>query len=94
MHRYPHTDAELADLASDAGESIVAGTGVLIGAVHDCDVLGVANAVVRAGGSTDGVIYFDAFNPAPELTFTGASAAASSSSPARWAPARPPFFGA
>jgi hypothetical protein len=67
------TQADLDGIATDAAVELEAGTGVLVGSVHDCDVFGVANAVIRAGGSTEGVLFFDGFVLAPERTFTADS---------------------
>lgn len=67
------TQAELDGMAADASVELEGGTGILVGSVHDCDVFGVANAVIRAGGSTEGVFFFDEFAVAPERTFTAES---------------------
>jgi len=67
------TQEELETLASEAAVELEAGTGTLVGSVHDCDVFGVANAVIRVDGSTDGVFFFDAFALAPERTYTAES---------------------
>lgn len=60
-------------MATDAGVTIEAGTGILSGAVHDCDVFGVDNAVIRWGERTDGVLYVEDFSPATGRTFTDTS---------------------
>ncbi len=67
------TAAELTTHATMAGKTIMPGQGILVGAVHDCDVFGVANAVIRYAGRTEGVTYYDGFAPSTALTFTGAS---------------------
>ena len=67
------TAAERDANAAVASVTVEAGTGILVGAIHDCDVFGTANVVIRYGGRTDGVVYFDRFAPAPGATFTDAS---------------------
>lgn len=67
------TPAERDSIATDAGVSQAAGSGIVVGAIHDCDVFGVANAVIRFGGSTSGVVFFSDFAPAPERTFSDVS---------------------
>lgn len=64
------TPDELADRAADAGVVLDSAKAVVIGAVHDCDVFGVANAVVRVDSSTDGILYSDGFDVSPDFTFT------------------------
>lgn len=60
--------------AAASSITLEAGTGILVGAVHDCVVFGTANVVIRYGGDrTDGVVYFNGFDPAPGDTFTSAS---------------------
>jgi len=59
--------------ATAAGVTLEAGKGVVVGAVHDCDVFGVANAVIRYGTRTDGVVYYEGFDPASGRTFTDVS---------------------
>ncbi|NOY89990.1 MAG: hypothetical protein GXP55_02185, partial [Deltaproteobacteria bacterium] len=67
------TTAEERDaVAAAASVALEPGTGILIGAVHDCDVFGSGNVVIRHGTSTDGVVYFTGFDPDPALTFTDA----------------------
>ena len=66
------TPDEVAMHATTAGVTVEAGKGILAGAVHDCDVFGVANAVIRHGDSTDGVIYYEGFAPGTG-TFTAAN---------------------
>lgn len=67
------TQEELTALATDAGKTLDPAKGIVTGAVHDCVIFGVANAVVRVGGATDGVSYFDGFALAPMRTFTAKS---------------------
>ena len=67
------TPAEMTDQATTAGVTLTPGQGTLVGAVHDCDVFGIANAVIRYGDRIDGVVYYEGFAPDPALTFTGAS---------------------
>jgi hypothetical protein len=70
------TEAERDQLAVDAGVVLDPAQGIVVGAIHDCDVFGVGATVIRIGGatgSTDGVVYFDAFAPVPGDTFTAAS---------------------
>lgn len=59
--------------AASVGETLAAGQGTLVGTVHDCDVFGVANAVIRYAGRTDGVVYYEGFAPDTSLSYTGAS---------------------
>lgn len=67
------TMAEVTEQATMAGKTITSGQGILVGAVHDCDVFGVSNAVIRYAGRTDGVVYYMDFEPSTALTFTSAS---------------------
>jgi hypothetical protein len=67
------TPDERTSLAEAAGVTVEAGKGIVVGAVHDCDVFGVANAVIRWNGSTDGVVYFEGFTPVGSRTFTDPS---------------------
>lgn len=67
------TQDEVDTLATEAGVEADPAKGIVVGAVHDCDVFGVANAVVRVAGSTEGIVYFDDFAAAPERTFTADS---------------------
>lgn len=67
------TPEEMDTLATEAGETLDASSSALIGAVHDCDVFGIANAVVRVGNDTGSVFYFDDFALAPDRTFTDVS---------------------
>lgn len=67
------TPAEVTEHATMAGTAVTPGQGTLVGAVHDCDVFGVANAVIRYAGRTDGVVYYDGFAPSSALTFTAVS---------------------
>jgi len=53
------TAEELEAEATEAGIELQDRTGMLVGAVHDCDGFGVANAVIRWSGSTDDVTYLD-----------------------------------
>lgn len=64
---------DLEALAADAGVTLDAGAAVISGSVHDCNVLGAENAVVRVAGSTDGVLYADGFDLSPGFTYTDAS---------------------
>jgi hypothetical protein len=67
------TETELADQAANAGVDI--SEGVLIGAVHDCDGFGVANAVVVVDGDAEpeDLTYFDGFDASGGGTYTGPS---------------------
>ena len=67
------TQDEIDALAAETAVDVDPAKGIVVGAVHDCDVFGVANAVVRVGNETAGVVYFDAFSAAPALTFTADS---------------------
>ncbi len=53
------TEEELAGEAIEAGVMLEAGTGFLVGAVHDCDGFGVSNALIRWSDNFDGVTYLD-----------------------------------
>lgn len=68
---------EVDDLATAAAVELDPAQGIVVGAVHDCRGFGVANAVIRVGDRTDGVVFFaeDAGPPvsfplAPDRTFT------------------------
>ena len=67
------TPEELANHAAGAGVVLDPAKAVILGAVHDCDVFGVAGAVVRVAGSTEGVLYSDGFDIPPDFTFTDES---------------------
>ena len=67
------TQAELDTAATEAAETLDPSLGVLVGSVHDCDIFGIENAVVRVANDTAAVVYFDDFALAPERTFTDAS---------------------
>lgn len=67
------TQAEVDALAAELGVTLEPGKAIVIGAVHDCDTFGVANAVVQINGSTDGIYYVSGFSPAAGDTFTTAS---------------------
>ena len=51
------TQDEVDGLADEAGVTLDSGKGIVVGAVHDCNGVGVAGAVVRWDGQTDGVVY-------------------------------------
>jgi len=67
------TQGEIDTMATDLGLDVDAAKGIVVGAVHDCDVFGVANAVVRVADETSGVVYFEDFAPAAGRTFTADS---------------------
>lgn len=64
------TSSDVDDAAKAIGVTIEAGRAVLIGAVHDCDGVGVQNVVIQVGGSTDGIFYVAGFAPTSGRGFT------------------------
>ncbi|MBI2893430.1 MAG: hypothetical protein HYY06_07745 [Deltaproteobacteria bacterium] len=60
-------------VAAEADIEVDPDRAIVVGAVHDCLGFGYSNAIIRWGDSTDGVLYFDGFTPAPERTFTAES---------------------
>ena len=65
------TQAEIDARASAVGVTTAVGTGLLVGAVHDCDGFGVANAVVIVGTQT--VRYIEGFDVAASRNFTSST---------------------
>ena len=64
------TQAEATQRATTLGITLQSGTGILVGAVHDCDGFGVANVVIQVAGKTDGVYYVEGFDLAKSRTYT------------------------
>ena len=62
--------AERDALAEDLGVTLEADTGILVGAIHDCDAFGVASAVVTVDGDHAGVYYIEGFAPVTDRTWT------------------------
>lgn len=52
------TMTDVTTVAIEVGRSVDPAMGIVVGAVHDCRGFGISNAVVRVGGSTEGVLYF------------------------------------
>lgn len=69
------TQDEINSRAKALGFELKAGTGILVGAVHDCDGFGVANAVVVVGSSSSNLVYymegFDIAAARPYTSLTG-----------------------
>lgn len=64
------TQTEVDERATLAGVTLEAGTGILYGAVHDCDNFGVEHAFVTIDGGHDGVYYVEGFGIATDRTWT------------------------
>ena len=64
------TADELAERADAIEIEVDADTGLLVGAVHDCDGFGVQYAVVQVDGKTDGVYYVEGFDVVADRAFT------------------------
>lgn len=58
------TRADAADVTLDAT------TGILYGAIHDCDGFGVANVLIQVSGSSDGVYFVEGFDVSTSRTWT------------------------
>ena len=67
------TEADIQGIADDVGVTLEAGTGHLIGAVHDCDSFGMSNAVLVVDDSTEGVYFVEGWDPTDTRTFTAPS---------------------
>ncbi len=67
------TPDEAQQRAGALGITLDQGKGILVGAVHDCDGLGISNAVVTVDGSTEGVYYIEGFDISDSRTFTSPS---------------------
>lgn len=68
------TQAEVDSRAKAIGIPLESGKGLLVGAVHDCDGFGAANAVVEVGGSLNTtVLYAEGFDLVAKRTFTADS---------------------
>ncbi len=67
------TQTEVNSRAATLGITPAAGTGLLVGAVHDCDGFGVANAVVVVGTGTQAVDYVEGFDVAATRSYTSST---------------------
>ena len=67
------TQAEVDSRATAIGLTPAAGSGLVVGAVHDCDGFGVANVVISLGGGTQVVRYIEGFDISPTRTFTSST---------------------
>ncbi len=68
------TQAEVDSRAKGIGIPLEAGKGLLVGAVHDCDGFGAANAVVVVGGKLENaVLYAEGFDLVGARTFAADS---------------------
>lgn len=67
------TQDEIEQVAAGLGLEIEAGTGILVGASHDCDAFGMSNVVVQVDGSTDGIYYVEGWDPVASRTFSAPS---------------------
>ncbi len=64
------TQAELDAAAADVGETLAAGTGVLVGASHDCDGFGMENVVIVVDGDAEAAYYVEGFEAVDTRTFS------------------------
>lgn len=62
-------DAEAAAVGAD----VPAGARILLGSVHDCDGMGVQNAVITVDDATDGLLFVEGFAPVEGRAFTTTS---------------------
>jgi hypothetical protein len=67
------TEADVEQIALDAGVTLEPGTGILVGAVHDCDSFGMSNVVLVVDDSTDGVYWVEGWDPVDSRTFSAPS---------------------
>ena len=67
------TQAEIDSRATALGLSPTAGTGILVGAVHDCDGFGVSNAVVVLSTGSQTVHYVEGFDVTAARSYTSST---------------------
>lgn len=67
------TQDEVNSRASTLGLTPSAGSGILVGAVHDCDGFGVSNAVITLSVAGQNVFYIEGFDVAADRTFTSSA---------------------
>jgi len=67
------TAGEIDSRSKDLGFVAKAGTGILVGAVHDCDGFGVGNAVVVVGTGNHLVYYVEGFDISPSRPYSSAT---------------------
>lgn len=67
------TQEDVDQIAADAGVTLEADTGILVGAIHDCDSFGMANGVVVVDDSAEGVYYVEGWDPVEERGYSAPS---------------------
>ncbi len=67
------TAEEVQDVADDLGVVLEADTGILVGAIHDCDSFGMSNGVVVVDDSAEGVYYVEGWDPVDSRSFSAPS---------------------
>ena len=67
------TPGEIDSRAKALGFDVKAGTGILVGAVHDCDGFGMSNAVVVVGSGNHLVYYVEGFDISPARPYSSST---------------------
>ena len=67
------TEADVEQIALDAGVTLEDGTGVLVGAIHDCQSFGMSDGVLVVDDSAEGVYYVEGWEPVAARTYSAPS---------------------